>query len=61
MNTHSTYTLLIRSNEPGRNIMETAIYALLSACVMVSIVQFAQQPNKLPRLSQHALVHHRGT
>jgi hypothetical protein len=61
MNTHSTYTLLIRSNEPGRNIMETAIYALLSACVVVSIVQFAQQPNKLPHLSRHALEHHLGT
>jgi hypothetical protein len=61
MNSHSTYKLLIRSNEPGRNIMETAIYALLSACVVVSIVQFAQQPSKLPHFSQHALEHHVGT
>jgi hypothetical protein len=61
MNTHSTYRLLIRSNEPGRNIMEMAIYALLGACVVMSIVQFAQQPSKLPQLSQHALGHHLGT
>ncbi len=61
MNRHSTYRLLIRSNEPGRNIMETAIYALLGACVVVSIVQFAQQPSKLPQLSQHALWQRVGT
>ena len=58
---NTTYKLLIRSNEPGRNIMEMAIYALLGACVVVSIVQFAQQPSKLPQLSQHALEHHLGT
>ena len=52
---NTTYRLLIRSNEPGRNIMETAIYALLGACVLVSIVQFAQQPSELPHLSRHAL------
>jgi hypothetical protein len=59
---NTTYRLLIRSNEPGRNIMETAIYALLSACVVVSIVQFAQQPSKLPvHLSQHHLEQRLGT
>lgn len=58
---NTTYRLLIRSNEPGRNIMETAIYVLLGACVLVSIVQFAQQPSKLPHLSQHALEHVLGT
>lgn len=58
---NTTYKLLIRSNEPGRNIMETAIYALLGACVLVSIVQFAQQPSKLPHLSRHHIEQRLGT
>lgn len=55
MNTHSTYGLLLRSQETGRSVMETVIYALLSACVMVSIVQFAQQLpiNGMDRFVRH--------
>lgn len=44
----STYTLLIRSEETGRSIIETVVYALLSLSAIVSIWQFAQQPNQLP-------------
>ena len=44
----STYTLLVRSEETGRSIMETAVYALFGLSAIVSIWQFAQQPNQLP-------------
>ena len=44
----STYKLLVRSEETGRSIMETAVYALLSLSAIVSIWQFAEQPNRLP-------------
>jgi hypothetical protein len=43
----STYTLLVRSEEKGRSIMETVVYALFSLSAIVSIWQFAQQPNQL--------------
>jgi len=43
MNTQTPYGLLLRSHETGRSILETVIYALLGVCVMVSIVQLAQQ------------------
>lgn len=44
----STYTLLVRSEEKGRGVVETMVYALLGLAVVVSIWQFAQQPNPLP-------------
>ena len=44
----SIYTLLVRSEETGRSIIETVVYALLSLSAIVSIWQFAQQPNQLP-------------
>ena len=51
----STYTLLIRSAEAGRSLVETAVYALLGLSVMVSILQFVQQHDRLPtRLTSQA-------
>ena len=44
----STYSLLVRSEEKGRSIMETVLYALFGLSAIVSIWQFAQQPNPLP-------------
>jgi hypothetical protein len=44
----STYTLLVRSEEKGRDVLETAVYALFGLSAIVSIWQFAQQPNQLP-------------
>jgi len=44
----STYSLLVRSEETGRSIIETVVYALLGLSAIVSIWQFAQQPNQLP-------------
>jgi hypothetical protein len=44
----STYALLVCSEEKSRNIMETVLYALVGLSALVSIWQFAQQPNPLP-------------
>ncbi len=44
----STYTLLVRSEETGRSIMEIVVYVLFGLSAIVSIWQFAQQPNQLP-------------
>jgi hypothetical protein len=48
MNNDTTYALLIQSEEKGRGILETAVYALLGLSVVLSILQFVQQPNRLP-------------
>ena len=40
----STYTLLVRSEEPERSLSETAVYLLLILCAVFSIWQVAQQP-----------------
>ncbi len=44
----STYGLLVRSEEKGRGIMETVVYALFGLSAIISIWQFAAQPNPLP-------------
>jgi hypothetical protein len=48
MNNETTYTLLVQSEEKGRSIMETAVYALLGLSAILSILQFVQQPERLP-------------
>ncbi len=48
MNNDTTYALLVQSEEKGRGIMETAVYALLGLSAILSILQFVQQPNRLP-------------
>jgi len=48
MNNDTTYALLVQSEEKGRGILETAVYALLGLSVVLSILQFVQQPNRLP-------------
>jgi hypothetical protein len=48
MNNDTTYTLLVRSEEKGRSIMETAVYALLGFSAILSILQFVQQPERMP-------------
>jgi hypothetical protein len=48
MNNDTTYALLVRSEEKGRGIMETAVYALLGLSAILSILQFAQQSDRLP-------------
>jgi hypothetical protein len=48
MNNDTTYALLVRSEEKGRTIMETAVYALLGLSAILSIWQFVQQPERMP-------------
>jgi hypothetical protein len=48
MNNDTTYALLVRSEEKGRSIMETAVYALLGLSAILSIWQFIQQPERMP-------------
>ena len=48
MNNDTTYALLVQSEEKGRSIMETVVYALLGLSAILSILQFVQQPNRLP-------------
>jgi hypothetical protein len=44
----STYALLIRSEEKSRNLLEVALYPLLSLGPLIAIWQFAQQPVNIP-------------
>ena len=48
MKKRSTYRLLIQSEEKSRNILETALYALVAVSGLAAIWQFAEQPNALP-------------
>ena len=48
MKTQSTYSLLINSQEKGRGLFETAIYALVMLTAVVSVGQFATEPVTLP-------------
>ena len=44
----STYSLLVNSEEKGRGIFETAIYASCILSVAVAILQFVNQPTPDP-------------
>jgi hypothetical protein len=44
----SSYALLVRSEEKGRSIMETVVYALFGLSAIISIWQFGMQPSPLP-------------
>ena len=55
----STYALLVRSEEKSRSIMEIVVYGLFALSVLVSIFQFAQQPNPLPINQMTISGHHR--
>jgi hypothetical protein len=48
MKKRSTYRLLVQSEEKSRNILETGLYAPFAISAVVSIWQFAEQPNALP-------------
>jgi hypothetical protein len=55
MNNDTTYAMLVQSEEKGRSIMETAVYALLGLSAILSILQFVQQPERVPAtLTTHA-------
>jgi hypothetical protein len=40
----STYNLLVRSEEKGRGLLETAVYTACVVSVLFTISQFAQAP-----------------
>ena len=40
----STYALLVRSEDKKRALLETILYGLVAAGVLVAILQFADQP-----------------
>jgi hypothetical protein len=40
----STYTLIVRSEEKGRGLLELAVYAAFLLSVVFTIYQFAQTP-----------------
>jgi hypothetical protein len=44
----STYSLLVRSEEKGRSLFETAVYALVVLSAIVSIGQFTLTTVTLP-------------
>ncbi|MDQ2824993.1 MAG: hypothetical protein M3R29_06060 [Verrucomicrobiota bacterium] len=44
----STYALLIRSEEKGRGVLETVLYALFILSAVFTIWQFAMQPVTVP-------------
>ena len=50
MNTQfeSTYSMLVRSEEKGRGILEILVYAAIILSVVFSIWQFAETPLKVP-------------
>lgn len=53
---NSTYKLLVQSEDKRRNLLETALYAIVALSALVSIEQFTMQPNPLP-LNLHAATH----
>jgi len=56
MKNQTTYALLMRSEERGRNILETAVYAGCILSAVFAIWQFAQEAVSAPR--QLTSTHH---
>jgi hypothetical protein len=52
----STYGMFARSEEKGRGILETSVYAVFTLSVVVSICQFAQAPMKISPLKPEPCV-----
>jgi ABC-type sugar transport system permease subunit len=48
MNNHTTYALLVHSEEKGKSIMETAVYITCILSVVVAIFQFIGHPTPDP-------------
>ncbi len=52
----STYSLLVRSEEKGRGVLEIAVYAACILSVVFSICQFAQTPAR-GAADHHCAIH----
>ncbi len=50
-----TYAMLTRSEEKGRDLLETAVYAVFILSTLLAICQFMAEA----RLTDRILVHHR--
>jgi len=73
MNNQTTYTLLARSEEKSRDLLEAAVYALCILSAIVAIWQFVEQSSRLsvdglalrtqpaPVVSHHAVERHLDT
>jgi hypothetical protein len=48
MNNRTTYSLLLRSEEKSRDMLEMTVYALCVLSAVFAIWQFAQQPISVP-------------
>jgi hypothetical protein len=65
MNNQTTYALLMRSEDKGRDLAEAAVYAICVLSAVFAIWQFAQQPvtlmsdrpsySAVPQLSHHQI------
>ena len=47
MNSPTTYTLLVRSEEKSRDLLEAAVYAICILSAIVAIWQFVEQSSRL--------------
>jgi hypothetical protein len=47
MNSQTTYSLLVRSEEKSRDLLEAAVYAMCILSAIVAIWQFVEQSSRL--------------
>jgi hypothetical protein len=47
MNSQTTYSLLVRSEEKSRDLLETAVYAMCILSAIAAIWQFVEQSSRL--------------
>jgi len=47
MNSQTTYTLLVRSEEKNRDLLEAAVYAMCILSAIVAIWQFVDESSRL--------------
>ena len=53
--TETTYSLLVRSEEKNRSVLEIVVFALFMLSAVFSIWQFAVQPISVPYLGSESL------
>ena len=59
MNNESTYSLLVRSEEKGRGLMEVGVFSLIALSALLAVCQFAEQAQSLPLGRVQAVTEHR--
>ena len=53
MNNESTYTLLVRSEDKSRSILEVGVFGLIALSALLAFFQFARQTESLPLPGGH--------